>query len=88
MFANPAIGLTKDEAYGNTPLHIACSLYSLDLAAEIAKICQESKTVKNNEGKTPLDIILSEIQHQQGNLRIEERALILVRLEQIRCAII
>lgn len=32
MFANPAIGLTKDEAYGNTPLHIACSLYSLDFA--------------------------------------------------------
>ena len=50
MFANPAIGLTKDEAYGNTLLHIACSLYSLDFSAEIANICQESKTVKNHEG--------------------------------------
>ena len=44
--------------------------------------------MKNDEGKTPRDIILSEIEHQQGNLRIEERDLILVRLEQIRCEII
>ena len=61
--SQPAIATAREESYGNTPLHIACALYSLDFAALIAGICSEAKSVENDESKTPLEMALSEIKH-------------------------
>lgn len=58
-----AIPTAREESYGNTPLHIACALYSLDFAVLLAGTCSEAKSVKNDDSKTPLEMVLSEIEH-------------------------
>ena len=47
----------QDEAYGNTPLHIACQMYS-DTIVQLLFKTDRSQLEKNNlAGQTPLGVL-------------------------------
>ena len=74
----------KDEAYGNTPLHIAVSLYSDTLVSLLLGVGRKQLETVNIAGKTPLGVLEEEVKYVDGELNQELRALKLERLDQIR----
>ena len=86
LFSNKAGELmlkVRDESYGNTPMHVACSLHSIDLTRFMIEIGSDL-TIKNLAEKTPVEIIDSEIENYSKHLHSEERDLILERLAQVK----
>ncbi len=73
----------KDEAYGNTPLHVACSLHSFSLTNYLIENGSDI-AIKNLVERTPEDIIDSEIQHYSAHLQTQDRDLTLERLRMIK----
>lgn len=73
----------QDESYGNTPLHVACSLHSFSLTGYLIETGSDI-SIKNLAEKTPEDIIDSEIAHFSGHLQTEDRDLTLERLRMVK----
>jgi ankyrin repeat protein len=73
----------RDESYGNTPLHVACSLHSFSLTNFLIEAGADQK-IQNLAEKTPKDIVESEIAHYAAHLQSEERDLTLERLRMIK----
>ena len=73
----------KDESYGNTPLHVACSLHSFSLTQQLIEAGSDL-TIKNLAEKTPEEIIDSEIEHYAAHLQTEDRDLTLERLRLVK----
>ncbi len=75
----------KDEAYGNTPLHIAVSLYSDTIVTLLLGVGGKKQLeTANLAGKTPLGVLEEEVKYVDGELNQELRALKLERLGLIR----
>ncbi|XP_014233800.1 26S proteasome non-ATPase regulatory subunit 10-like [Trichogramma pretiosum] len=66
------IVIDKQDAYGNTPLHLACEEERLDEAALLIK-AGASLTVKNKEEKTPLDFCKTRAVAQRLQAIADER---------------
>ena len=73
----------RDESYGNTPLHIACSLHSIDFTRFMIEVGSDL-TIKNLAEKTPEEVVDSEIENYSKHLHSEERDMILERLVQVK----
>jgi hypothetical protein len=63
--AKEAILNEKDESYGNTPLHVACSLHSFGLI-KLLILGGSDLSVTNLAGKTPVQVVDSEIETYLG----------------------
>jgi ankyrin repeat protein len=63
--AKEAILNEKDESYGNTPLHVACSLHSFGLI-KLLILAGSDLSVTNLAGKTPVQVVNSEIETYLG----------------------
>ncbi len=74
----------KDEAYGNTPLHIACSMYSDTVVTLILGTSRTQLESFNLAANTPLGILDEEIRYVEGELNPELKAVKLGRLCAIR----
>ena len=73
----------RDESYGNTPMHIACSLHSIDFTKFMIEAGSDL-TIKNLAEKTPEEVVDSEIENYSKHLHSEERDMILERLVQVK----
>ena len=73
----------RDESYGNTPMHVACSLHSVDLTKFMIDAGSDL-TIKNLAEKTPEEVVDSEIDNYSKHLHSEERDMILERLVQVK----
>ena len=60
-----------DEGYGNTPLHVVASLYSYEFTKLLIEAGSD-KEIKNNNGKTPLEVVDQEIEEQKNRLKSKQ----------------
>lgn len=72
----------RDESYGNTPLHVACSLYSVELTEFLIKAGCDV-TIKNLAERTPEEIIDNEIKLITAHIASEEKDMSLERLRLV-----
>ena len=73
----------RDESYGNTPIHIACSLHSFTVAKMLIEMGSDL-SIRNMAGKRPEDIVDSEIEVYSGFVHSKEKELTLEKLRIIR----
>lgn len=75
FLSNPAkdvILREQEESYGNTPLHIACSLHSFVLT-KVLFLNGSDVRILNEDNKSPLCIIADEIDKYRGHLESDEK---------------
>ena len=76
----------KDESYGNTSLHVACSLHSIYLTKLLLE-AGASLEEKNLAGRTPFEVVESEIELYRGYVDSNNnnlRDMSLERLQQVK----
>lgn len=74
----------KDESYGNTPLHIACSLHSFVFIKRLLEADKNILLEKNSENKTPKEILEDEFLKYKGYVECPEKQRSLERLALIK----
>jgi len=70
----------RDESYGNTPLHIACSLHSFVFTKYLLHAGAD-ESIKNLQDKTPEEILKDEIKKFMGFTETKDRDITLERLK-------
>ena len=73
----------RDESYGNTPLHIACSLHSFVFTKYLMKEGSD-ENIKNFQEKTPEQILEDEVKAYKGHPPTKERDLTIEKLNLTR----
>ena len=73
----------RDESYGNTLMHIACSLHSIDFSRFMIEAGSDL-TIKNLAERTAEEVVDSEIENYSKHFQSEERDMILERLVQVK----
>ena len=73
----------RDESYGNTPLHVACSLHSYVMTKELID-CGLSLDIKNIAGLTPFGVVFSEIEKYKSYVDSPEVQMTLERLYMVK----
>ncbi|TNV72304.1 hypothetical protein FGO68_gene16039 [Halteria grandinella] len=74
----------QDESYGNTLLHLACSLHSIAFVHFLLQTKESDRQAKNTIGKTPEEIIDNEIAAYEGFVPSEDVNRVLSRLKEIK----
>lgn len=81
--AREMILAAKDESYGNTPLHVTCSLHNVDITRYLLEQgC--NREVKNNAERTPEEIVNNEIKTFSDYVPSKEQERTLMRLTQVK----
>jgi len=73
----------RDESYGNTPLHIACSMHSFVFTKYLMKEGSD-ENIKNLQEKTPEQILEDEVKAYKGHPPTKERDLTIEKLNLTR----
>ena len=73
----------SDESYGNTPLHIACSMHSFVFTKYLMKEGSD-ENIKNLQEKTPEQILEDEVKAYKGHPPTKERDLTIEKLNLTR----
>jgi ankyrin repeat protein len=73
----------KDESYGNTPLHIACSFHQLTFTRILIENGADL-TIKNLVERTPEEVVDEEIDKYRVRIDCEEKSITLERLSILK----
>ena len=73
----------RDDSYGNTPLHVACSLHCYPMI-EMLLSTGKSRERTNLAGLTPEQVVLAEIEKYTAHVESAERTLTLERLSAVK----
>lgn len=77
----------KDDGYGNTPLHIGCSLHSFIIVKRLMQIDKGLMEEKNKDDKTPIDIMEEELKKYKEYVECPEKPRSLERLTVLKAMI-